>query len=652
MPTREELIKMGAKPVQAQGQPQKLTREQLLKMGAKPVSQTPTTQAPTAPSSFFDKLSSVAATAAKYNPANLIVRPALQVAATPFAGLVSGVEGLAGAEQSNLSKTLNRAARVDFAAKPGTPEYAAVSKQLAARALDAASFLPVGEAAKGASILGKFVHGAKTGAVIGAMQGASGELQQNKGAGDIAVGTLGGAALGGALGGAGGALFGKLADRAAKIKLASEAEAASIKFPPTEPPPGGGSGGIVSNTGKLLVGTAEDITGGISRAPSNLKTNLEASIASRKAAEAAPVEIKAAVKRGIAPRDAKLIQSATPEEKDIFNKMLSEAKSYETDRGAFDPATVGGSHLQGRISEAKKLADSIGGELGAVTGKLTGVEIPNASADVITRLQEVPGLKGLKIGEKGGLDFSRTSLASKLNAGEANQINTAFEHLQGGDVEKLHLFRQELFEYLGGKKKANIQTTDTVDKAFEAIRRGLGDSIDSVSPEYKALNKKYAQIADPLMRLKKFYRGLEGASYDILDERSGILMRRLTSNAPSGQELKASIEKLNAILAENGMKSNVNLQRIQDFQNALERYYDISKDTGFAGQTGVGISRASSGINRIVDPMIDLITKNSGNTPAVKQKALEELLGVSETRLGTQAADIVTDSSIKFPPKK
>lgn len=657
MPTREELIKMGAKPVTAAAQPKSLTREQLLKMGAKPVGQAaPIASAPepAKPTGFFDKLASVAATAAKYNPANLIVKPALQALATPAAGLVSGVEGLAGSEQSGLGKFLNKAAGVDFQAKPGSAEYGAMSKQLGARALDAASFLPMGEAAKGATVLEQALHGAKTGSAIGAMQGASGALQENKDATGVATGALGGGVLGGVLGGAGGALFGKLAERSAnKSKLLGEASAEAgspaIQFPPKTPPPGG----VTSGVKDIVSGTVGDASDAISRAPANLKTNLDAAVASRKLAESAPEEIQSAVKSGLAPRDAKLIHSATPEERDIFSKMLSEAKGYESDRGAFDPASVGGSHLQGRIGEAKALADSVGGELGTISSQFSGVEVPGATESVISRLQKVPGLKGVKLTDQGGLDFSRTTLASKLNAGDAAQIDTAFKHFQGGDAEALHNFRQELFEYLGGKKKANVQTTDTVDKALEAIRGGLGDAIGGVSPEYKALNQKYAQIADPLMRLKKFYRGLEGASDDVLDERAGVLMRRLTSNAPSGQELKASIEKLDSILAENGSKSNVSLQKIQDFQNALERYYDISKDTGFAGQTGVGLSRASSGLNRIIDPALDILFKNASNTPAVKQKALEELLSSGGSQVGRQASEaIVPEAGIRFPPKK
>jgi hypothetical protein len=167
--------------------------------------------------------------------------------------------------------------------------------------------------------------------------------------------------------------------------------------------------------------------------------------------------------------------------------------------------------------------------------------------------------------------------------------------------------------------------TDTEDKAIDALRKGMADAIEGVSKDYKLINKEYATVAEPLKVLRKFYRGLEDAGADILDERAGVLLRRLTSNAPSGQNLRMAIEDLDAILTGAGKASGVDLRKLQDFSNLIDELYpEVVKKTGLAGQVGLGVKMGGGGIT---ERAIDFVSDLAQASPEYKRKVLKELLG-------------------------
>lgn len=357
--------------------------------------------------------------------------------------------------------------------------------------------------------------------------------------------------------------------------------------------------------------------------PERVATAAEtAKVASQALEEAAP-SVRKAVTAGYDLPTAAKVAEATDPEKTVFREMKRAADTIAGGAEAKSPADIAGHYLQERISSADSVRKIVGKELGKTVEGLRGEVVP-ARQNTLARLQEALGEK-LRINNNGSLNFRGTTLSSSENAAARKRISAIWNDVKGRSAFELHQLRQELFESQGGRAKALVKTSSTEDAAVEAIRLGLADSLETISPAYKALNKEYAQIAEPLKKLRQFYRGIENASADILDERSGALLRRLTSNAPSGQNLKAALEEIDKILSSVGKPSQVNLTKLQDFQNLIDELYpEVVKKTGFAGQTALGIKMSKGGIT---ERAIDLVEKMTDATPEFKRKILDELLG-------------------------
>lgn len=328
-----------------------------------------------------------------------------------------------------------------------------------------------------------------------------------------------------------------------------------------------------------------------------------------------------AIRDGILVRDVSLIDSANPDELSLMQEMLGRAKRFEVDRKTEEPSAVLGGLVQKRVSDLEGIRTIRGKKMGEIAKQIKTGEVleDEVQSSVIARLNSTPGLNGISVDERGILDFSDTVLSGALTKADRNIIQKAFLDVRGRNPYQLHTLRQELFEVLGGKKRANVQLTDTQENALEAIREGLADVLEGVNKEYKSASRSYREVMEPLKKLRKFYQGLEGADRDILDERAALLARRLTSNAVSAPEIRKLFSDIDGILITEGKKTPVSLDRMQDFLNALDRYFDIARDTSLAGQ----IKTSSKGV-------VDFVTEKLGGaimvTPEIKKKAFEKLL--------------------------
>lgn len=441
-------------------------------------------------------------------------------------------------------------------------------------------------------------EGIKTGVFAGAAQQGGQALEQGKGIGDVlkstAEGGLYGGVGGGILGGVGGALGGT-------VKAIAP---------------------IAKKTGLLLRDTAESTGKFLGGVPENTLTNLEDRIAQNTAIKQLPKSAQEAVSAGILPRDAALFTSGTDTEKSILSKMTQDAIKYSENRGNSDPAIHVGQEFRDRITKLEDLKQNIGQKLGNYVKGMSREQIPNVETTVLTKMEEVPGLKGLNIDELGKLDFINTTLSGSQTAGDRAAIQKAFDDIIGRDPYQLHRYRQELFEILGGKKKSLANITDTQEKAFNAIRQGISDSLDSANPRYAALNKQYAQILSPLQEIGKYFKNANGMTEDLLNMKAAMLARRLTSNAMSNPEIRNIINMMEDVLAKNGIKFNSKIDTVQEFYNALSRYLDITKDTSLAGQVKQGLEGPGS----IKESVVQAVRGVAGKTDATRKKALEKML--------------------------
>lgn len=361
--------------------------------------------------------------------------------------------------------------------------------------------------------------------------------------------------------------------------------------------------------------------------PERIESTAEESVRKVIEFKALPEASKQAVSSGVLIRHANLIAQASEPEKNLFKKMFNQARLFAQNRSKIDPADFAGRELQKRIKDSDDLRKAIGKELDDVAKNLSDKIVPDANQSIFNQLLDVPDLDGIELGKGGKLDFSATTLAATEAKGERDALQTWFNDVLAaqGDAVKLHKLRQRMFTSLGGRKKAGVVLTGTEERAVDAMRKGIADSLVKLDDQYRLVNIRYAKVAEPLKVIRSFHRGLERAAPDVLDEASGVLMRRLTGKSVTGPRIKQAINDLNAALTEAGKAPEINIQEAQDFINALDRYFDIVEDTSHAGQIKLAVSDVA-GKRGFTQKVIDTTAEVVSGGLEVQQKAIERLL--------------------------
>lgn len=474
-------------------------------------------------------------------------------------------------------------------------------------------------------------QGTKAGLRYGSLFGGASEggkaLQEDKGALDVlkdtAKGVVGGAVFGGALG-AGGAALGAAAgsaSRAGKTAIENIIE----KYSPTLK--------TVKNVGK---GLAEKAKEGV-RKTQGFADRVEINAAEKQAArlefDALPAQIKDAATKGVLPRDAQLIAGATPTEKKLMSSLRDTAEAFEKDRMSTPPSELFGQEFSKRVTALKDEVEKAVSTLDEIVRKSGNKKLDTgATADnIIQSMQSVKGLEGIKFKADGTLDFSGTTLSSSLTKSERKALNSALKDaLRRKDTFNAHKYRQELFEELGGRTRAGIKTTDTADAGLEAIRKGLSKSIGGVAKGYEDANQKVAELLGIKKQIQNIFGNSKKGSQDIFNLKAGVLLRRLTSNAKSGQDIAGIIRDLETVLEGKGIKFDTSLLKVQEFINLLNRYYDVAGDTSLQG-----ILRSTdipSGGKDLISKVINEITEISKATPETGREAIKNLLRAEKNK--------------------
>lgn len=407
-------------------------------------------------------------------------------------------------------------------------------------------------------------------------------------------------------------------------------------------------------TKDAIQNTAEgikDVTGGVVK---NIKTKTSDVIENvkinrvEKAKQNAIVEglgsetKKSAARSGIELSDINTIGEFDKKNIPAIQKMVQMAEDVQNGKTGIDPLDVVGEPIRKRVLNLNERADEIGKKLGETARNLKDVKYNELEKNVLGRLQKVSGLRGLKVVDrldelgnkvldtKGDpikdLDFSETTLMSRANKAEREAIQTAFEEAtrSGTGVSK-HLYRQELFEILDGKKKSLSTLTDTQEKALDAIRGGLSDVLESKNKGYKDLSNQYRKIVQPLADLRKLAKNIDpNNSTDILDEASGNLARRLTSNAASKVQIKKVLQQLDEATSEKGATLR-ETQDLMDAYNVVSKYYNIAGGTSLEGINMRSMMKSLK-MSGVSDRVLEILDEYGGTTSAVKRQKLNDLL--------------------------
>lgn len=388
-----------------------------------------------------------------------------------------------------------------------------------------------------------------------------------------------------------------------------------------------GAGELAMNVTKPVanvVGNVIDTTKlagqGAMRIPERIATNIAEKKATQQAINSLPsTYAKKAVQDGIDIRDINTLYSIPKEQKQVVSKLVKHVQDFEAGKAKTDPMELVGKPIVNRLKTLQSRQAIVGKKLGEVSKQLGNVTEQDTFPTVYNSLKSTRGLEGLRLAEDGSLDFSNTVLATAETASDRNAIQSIFDDaVKAGTGEQKHLLRQELRESLGGKKRGGVQLTGTQENAYEAIRKGLSDVLDSKNPAYKAINQQYAKLANPVSELTKLLKVGNETSDDVLNLSAGVLARRLTSASTGNAKIRQLLQLVDKATKVKG-KTLTSTETLQNVINVLGRYYDIAPRTGFKNLTQEAVSGG------VKDFVSGAVTDIAGRTDAVRKKALEEV---------------------------
>lgn len=353
------------------------------------------------------------------------------------------------------------------------------------------------------------------------------------------------------------------------------------------------------------------------RIPGRIATNVGEKAATRTAIKSLPTPAaQKAAQNGVEISDVNTLIRVVPANKEVASKLSKVVQGVADGTSKADPRAIVGKPIVTRLQKVEADANKVGARLTEEAKKIGVLDAPELQSAVFGQLTKVPGLEGIKV-KDGKLIFRDTTIAG--NAAAQKRLQSYYSRAtQWGKGSNKHLLRQEIFEDLGGKKKGKVELTSTEAGGFEAIRKGLSNALDAKSPGYKALNQRYAKAIKPLNDIKKLLK-VEDA--DLQEIAAGILAQRLGGNSQATTQLQALLRKLDQATQVKG-KASLKVEELLDLYNVLARYYDISPANGFKG--GIESALRSTGVR---DAITNAVVDVAGETPAVRRKALEELMG-------------------------
>lgn len=391
-----------------------------------------------------------------------------------------------------------------------------------------------------------------------------------------------------------------------------------------------------ATVGKNVIQATGDVLGGVAKTVQRLPERTAINTATRQAekqsikALGSPT-LKNAVADGVDIADLTFTKNLSQSEKAATKKMYETAVKFAADKGTKNPQELVGQTVRARIKSADTIRKKIGQQLGEAANNLGDVSQETLQPKILESLQRVSGFENIALTPKGNLNFKGTVLASSLSSSERKTLNKLFKDaIKSGTGKSKHFLRQEIFEDLGGKAKAGIKLTESNQKAAEAIRSGLADVLEGQNKLYKKLSAKYRSVIKPLKDLQGMIKA-DGAPEDIFNLKAAIIGRRVTSNAPSGQDVRAYLRALDEVITKNGGKVPVSTEKMQQAYNIFNRYLDIAPETGLQGQVQAAIGNKLPGSK--TELLMKAIESTTGKTPEVRQeafdKAMREILGLS-----------------------
>lgn len=372
-----------------------------------------------------------------------------------------------------------------------------------------------------------------------------------------------------------------------------------------------------------------------------------------------PEIIQKAVKADIPEPQAKLIYDANTVEKGLMNEMLGKHKKG-TEELTMKPEERPDAVIGREVMKTVKFLEDQ--KKSAIHEESSHVKnISNSKVDFTNSakaFEDQLELLGVKVGEKGRLDFSKSHLDGPSSAKDRGLLQFAYDKIKPDEMgsyiksgDELHTIRQSLFEE--GQNK-NF-TEPFKDRVLSIIHNNEGTSLRSnllhdISEQaggsgkgYEATATKNAKIQDALQTFYKLIgKDAGGKDTNIQNLTVGEVANRLEGNASA--KIENAFQKIEKVAEAYGLKSDVSIRKLVAFKTILKNILGETQHNSLAGGVEQGNravlatdaidvagNMASGAVSGTIKSVGNFI---KSNTKAEQTRALQELLtGIKSFKL-------------------
>jgi len=375
----------------------------------------------------------------------------------------------------------------------------------------------------------------------------------------------------------------------------------------------------VTNIAKGTVAGVQNLGQKVADVPSRIGANLAEQTAKRADIKSLnnPVVQKAA-REGIEVTDLQTVRQIPRAERPALKKLADTVKNFADGKTKVSPFEVVGTPIVKRLKTLDNQVKGFSRQLDSVAEGLKGQPINNMGS-VWQTVSD--GLNRLKVGvaDDGKLNFTGSQLEGLGKSGDV--VSNVFNRInRANDASDLHILKKFIDENVSyGKRVEGL--SGEAEKLLKEWRRTIDAILDAQFPSYNKVNTELSKRIQPLNDLKDLLKNADGLDSDLLSQKAGILARRITSASPSNPEIKQILRNLDKLTGKKG-QTLLSTERLQDFYNILNKYYDIAPKTGFQNLVKEGVEGGTTAIGLVTAPAKKLV----GQTDAVRRKAFEDAL--------------------------
>lgn len=234
------------------------------------------------------------------------------------------------------------------------------------------------------------------------------------------------------------------------------------------------------------------------------------------------------------------------------------------------------------------------------------------------------------VGEDGFItpNFSR----SKFIGGNQKDMNVLVNDLVNDNVgfESAHKLKRGIRDNVDFDKYGPSQIKGESQKILKDLSAGIDEILDRESPSYKKANESFAKT----VKLKDDFDKLTGKDVELTGVLSGQALggkaRRLASNAESRTRIQQTLQNVDNVLGEFGIKFKDDIPSLTHIVNKLEDEFKIAPSRSLQGQVaraGVSAIQSTQGAAmRLADVAAGKILELSQPSYEKKMKSLRALV--------------------------